>query len=127
MTSINNSLSIGENLLIVLSEANNYTIERTLDPPIVNKKFVRFLANYQILVNFNFISNTYQYDGNNPGPLSFAKTALTGNDQIWYPCDNRITQVIASVNPLSNIGSGKSLEIVCEFIDFVPQTLLQDV
>jgi hypothetical protein len=128
MTTINSSSSYGENLLINLNSGNSYSYTNVLIPSITNKKFVRFLSNINVFVNFNFIQNAYIYDASNPSQLSFSKTAYVGKQEIWYKCESLISQVIVSLNTsLTPLSNSEVVSIVCEFIDFVPKDLMEDV
>jgi hypothetical protein len=129
MTTINNSLSFGENLLITLTSANSYSYTNVLLPEIRGKTFVRLLANFNCFVKLNFITaNAYVYDATNPTVLNFAKEAYVGKQEIWYKCDPRISQVTATLDTtLTPLINGETVTIVCEFIDFTPKDLLEDV
>jgi len=132
MTTINSNSSFGENLLITLNAANNYSYTSVLDIPIVNKKFVRFLATYNAFVKINFISNCYIYNGSNPTAslvnLPYAKEAYVGKQEIWYNCDQLIKLINISVDTsLNTFTNGEIITILCEFITFMPKDLQEDV
>lgn len=119
MTSINNS-GLGENLLVTLNSANSYSYTSQLIPPITNKKFVRFICNLEAIIDVNFVKNSYIYNFTTPTQLAWKKTIVAGKDSVWYECDDYISQVVFAVNSNNTFTLGESINIVCEFIDYVP-------
>lgn len=111
---------------VFLNQANGFVWSQKLTPPIQGFKCVRFLSNYNDYVNVNFIrTSQYRFDATIPEPyLTFSKQVWVGEKNQYYLVDNTISEVVMST--VDQTGDVR-MEITCEFFDYIPEIMAEDI
>jgi len=123
----------GKNVYMVyLNSSNNFTFNSDstryqVCPAIQNQKVVRFYSNGNVYVKFNFIRSAQYYsDSTSADGMNFDKIVWVGEQEQYYLVDSSVTSVQATAQLPLNSTLQMEYEICCEFLDFVPDYLLED-
>lgn len=108
-------LLVRDQLLVVLSENNNYKYKSILKIPIQQVSQCRILSNQTTIIQVNFIQNGYIYDPNSTTPILTPGIAIAGDSKIYYTTNtNYITDVEIEIK--TNLISGKNFILLFQFI-----------
>jgi len=121
MTAIN---GLGDRLLVVLNQTNNFTTTIALNPPIQNQKFFRAICNNICVINCDFSKYIYSVDAE--GNLSQSKNIIVGKEDYWYPVLTSLINntTISLVSPSPTTFSNP-ISIYFEFVTEVPSDLMK--
>lgn len=120
MTLIN---SRGDNLLVVLNAANNFTAKIALEAPITGQRYFRAIASTTVFVTCSFAKSSYQLYAD--GTTTLSQEILCSNS-VWHNCDNQniYTGETVKYTPPAGFDSETEISIYFQFLPHFPDAFL---
>lgn len=78
---------LGDTLTVVINKDISTSAEITLIPAIIGMSYFRVLANVICIIDVDFSLTTYTLQED--GTLTFDKSLIAGQPDIWYQCINK--------------------------------------